>query len=180
MFCSLPKTHDFVHHGYIKYVRSLADRVDQICLITGSNKFSLVTIGTYWNDFPGLYDETLSFTSILAQQVGRNFNSFQLRNSWKYQALFDNGELVHFTDYHISDARAWLMTRMKEDYRWREHLVKQDAQAIKALKLLISNPEFIPDISTISLFKDTLSPMLMFDRLWPNKDLEQFIQDYSL
>jgi hypothetical protein len=178
LFCSLPKTHEYIHHAYIKYIRSLADQVDQIYLVTASHRYSLVTIETFWDDFSGLYDENLSFNNTLSHQVDRDLNEFDLRNLWKYQALFDDGKLAMFTDYHVADARKWILSRMKDDYRWKESLLKQDAQDIKALKWLIHRPDFSPDISTVCQFKKTLAPMLMFDRLWPNCDLEKFLQDH--
>lgn len=175
LFCALPKTHDFQHHGYVKYIKSWRDRVDMICLVT-SNRFNLITAGTYWPELTCLYDHSLEFSSYLAQQANRELSQSDLQNHWKYQALFDNGSVTYLRDFYVSDVRQWLLTRMKEDNRWKSQLIQQDAEAIKALKLLLHKPEFVPAHCVISMFKDTLTPMLMYDHLWPNIELENLLR----
>ncbi len=178
LFCSLPKTHNFIDHGYVKYIRSLRPSVDQIYLVTASSKYTLFTIGTYWKDIPALYDQDLGFTLALAKHAGRNLDNSQLRNSWKYQALFDDGQLVHFTDYHVTDTRQWVLQRLKEDEEWRKILLEGDPGQLNTLKLLTKKSEYTPDMSVMCLVHSKIAPRLLFDKLWPNRDLEKTLTSY--
>jgi hypothetical protein len=175
LFVSLPHIHDFVHHGYVKYLKSFLPLVDNICLVTTNKRFNLVKIATYWPEFSALLDKDLQFTNWVSKQANKNYNNTNSLEDWKYQCVFKDGKLIGFYDNHVPDVKIWIVDKLKNDSTWKKYLQEQDSEILKALKLLIKKPHLYYNEQLVFFMRPTLAPLIEFDKLWPNKEIENLL-----
>jgi hypothetical protein len=172
LICSLTRPYDNISDLYVQYIHSKVndlhiDKVYFINCITGKTLLHSyharegITI-------PLLYNSDKTFIAHLKQLrniTNRDVNF--LASYWNFQALFENGKLVHFADSSIDNP-------IKDAIKADPGFVKE-----RGYHLINEDPNLVLWIPSLLFFSrsERLVKLIFYKNVWPNESLDKYLLD---
>lgn len=175
LICSLTRAWESVSMQYVGYVESLLPfykqhGIDEVYfVISTQGNFFLAEYATKKenNAIPVFYNNKtfVDYVSKLRNKTGRDLNF--LSKFWNFQALFNNGDLEHFSE--SSTSNPYKEAAMADPLVFKELIKPFNAQ----------DPELFlwreGLVFTNAIAKPELYKLLFYTNLQPNKSLEKYL-----
>jgi len=190
LICSLTRPHEIIADNYAGYLQSKIDffqqhGIDDVYFVdTRIGKFLL---HQYKNRIKQssipLLTTSQEFIEYLRDQRSLTEKSLDfLSTFWNFQALFDNGELVHFTDSSVTNPvkdaiktnPGFMKAKMFNEFidgKDRTDKGKQYKQA----NFLTEKPELVLWIPILRYIEWDVAELLFYNHVWPNTSLDKYL-----
>lgn len=180
LLSSIIRPIEYVTHHYVRYLDQLKEKYQShgidIVLIT-TQPWGAACLDTYFPNFEIILDRNFNFLSWLASKQNKQRDLQWLGRLWQYQALFNHGELEHFTEQPTENRMEDVKTNLRSD-TFKYLLTADNGRGVYLLRQFFNeDEELVFDRECFFEFGNewTLYNLLFFYHLWPNRSLNAYL-----